>query len=259
MLDHASTFGDPDRPTVVLCHPAGATRYVWRPHADRLAAAFHVVAVDLPAHGRHPDAPFSFESAVTDVETVLEATGGVSDDPGGVAVGHSLGGHVAARAAATHESLVDGLLLAGASVDWRSPTGLALSVLNHALAGAADVAVRSERATAWLEERFGDVGDDQRPPEDVHTHGALHGLARGLRAGAFQDTRTHLQQYDGPTLLVHGTDEPLASHARTLADRIDAPLRRFDGDHQAPIHRPEAFTDVVADFAARATDPNASP
>jgi len=253
MLDHASAFGDPDRPTVVLCHPAGATRDVWRPHADRLAAAFHVVAVDLPAHGRHPDAPFSFESAVTDVETVLDGT------DGGVVVGHSLGGYVAVRTAAAHGALVDGLLLAGTSVDWRSPTGLALSVLNHALAAGADVAARSEHARAWLEPRLLDVADAQRPPADVHTHGALHGLASGLRATAFHDTPTLLAAYDGPTMLVHGTDEPLAGHASTLADRVDAPLRRFDGDHQAPIHRPDAFADLVAGFADRAIDPDADP
>lgn len=248
MLDHASAFGDPDAPTVVLLHPAGATRDVWRPHGERLREAFHVVAVDLPAHGRHPDAPFSFESAVTDVETVLD------DADGGVVVGHSLGGYVAIRVAQAHGALVDGLLLAGASVNWRSPTGLALSVLNYALAAGADVAARSDRTRTWLEARLSDVTDDQRPPEDVHTHGALHGLARGLRASAFQDTWTRLDAYDGPTTLVHGTDEPFAGHARTLADRVDAAVHRFDGDHQAPVHRPDAFADLVAEFATNVVD-----
>ena len=74
-------------------------------------------------------------------------------------------------------------------------------------------------------------------------------LADGVRATAFQDTWPILETYDGPTLIVHGTDEAFASHARELAERVDADLVRIDGDHQTPIQHPDAFGDVLADFA----------
>ncbi|MFC6953982.1 alpha/beta hydrolase [Halorubellus litoreus] len=243
MLDHASAFGDRRDPTVVLLPPAGATRHVWTPHVRRLADDYHVVAVDLPAHGTHPDASFAFESAVADVGAVLQAT------ERGVVAGHSLGGYVALRAAVAHQSRVDGLVLAGAATDFRSIPGLASSALATALSPLLDLAAHSERATNWLDDATADVRDSQRPPDDVDTHNPASALADGMRATAFQDTWPIVETYDGPTRLVHGRDEAFESHARELADRVDADLVRIDGDHQTPIQHPDAFANVLADFA----------
>ncbi|WP_227133374.1 alpha/beta fold hydrolase [Halorubellus salinus] len=244
MLDHASAFGDQRDPTVVLLPPAGATRYAWTPHARQLAADdHHVVAVDLPGHGTHPDPSFAFESAVADVGAVLQAT------ERGVVAGHSLGGYVALHAAVAHQQRVDGLVLAGAATDFRSVPGLAVSAVSTALSPVIDAIGHSERATNWLDDLTGDVRDDQRPPDDVDTHNPATALADGMRASAFQDTWPIVETYDGPTRIVHGTDEAFESHARELAERVDADLVRIDGDHRTPIQHPDAFTDVLADFA----------
>lgn len=244
MLDHASAFGDRRDPTVVLLPPAAVTRHVWTPHARQLAADdYHVVAVDLPAHGTHPDASFAFESAVADVGAVLQAT------DRGVVVGHSLGGYVALRAAVAHQSRVDGLVLANAATDFRSAPGLAVSALSTALSPVLDVLSRSERATNWLDDPISDIRDDQRPPDDVDTRNPASALADGMRATAFQDTWPLVETYDGPIRIVHGTDETFESHARELAERVDADLVRIDGDHHAPIQHPDAFARTVADFA----------
>lgn len=244
MLDHASTFGDRRDPTVVLLPPAGVTRHAWTPHARQLAVDdYHVVAVDLPGHGTHPDASFAFESAVADVGAVLQRR------ERGVVVGHSLGGYVALRAAVAHQSRVDGLVLANAATDFRAAPGLAVSAISAVLSPLVALASRSERATNWLGDPIRDVRDDQRPPDDVDTHNPAAALADGMRATAFQDTWPIVETYDGPTRIVHGTDERFASHARELAARVDADLVRIDGGHHAPIQHPDAFTDVLADFA----------
>jgi len=243
VLDHASEFGNQRQPTIVVLPPAGATRHVWTPHARRLADDWHVVAVDLPAHGTHPDDTFAFESAVADVGAVLQTT------ETGVVAGHSLGGYVALRAATAHEARVDGLLLAGAHANFRTPKGIAISALSFVFSPALDVAARSERLTAWLEARLDDTRDDQQPPEDLDVHPSPSGLAKGMRASALQRTWPHVTAYDGPTRLVHGTDEGLADHARELAARADATRVHIDGGHQAPTNDVDAFTDVLDDFA----------
>lgn len=96
MLECVRTWGDPESPTVLLLHPAGGTRHSWTPHAERLRDSYHVVAIDLPAHGIHPHDEFSFDRAVEDVGKVLENIGTA------VLVGHSQGGYVAMHAAAAH-------------------------------------------------------------------------------------------------------------------------------------------------------------
>jgi pimeloyl-ACP methyl ester carboxylesterase len=66
----------------------------------------------------------------------------------------------------------------------------------------------------------------------------------------FAQSWPDVEAYDGPTLLVQGTDDPLPSHAGRLAGRARADLRWLSGDHYVPVDDPETFTAVVARFCA---------
>lgn len=243
MLDYVRTWGDEDAPTVVLLHPAGGTRHSWTPHAEMLSDEYHVVAVDLPAHGLHPLQTFSFDRAVADVETVLEAVGSA------VLVGHSQGGYVALRAAAAHAERVDGLLLAGAAYNWRTPKMLAMNAVYLPLMRLFRAASHSSRLTDWLTERFGEADDPrQAPPDDEARHNPLRGNAEAFRAAMFQRSWRHVEAYDGPVLVAHGESEPLGDHAETLAGRADARLAWYEGGHRAPMSNTTEFTDLVEAF-----------
>lgn len=243
MLEYVRTWGDSESPTVLLLHPAGGTRHNWTPHAEALRDDYHVVAVDLPAHGIHPDDEFSFDRAVEDVGEVLEDTGPA------VLVGHSQGGYVSMQAAAAHADRVDGLLLAGADYNWRKPKMLALTAVYYPLTYVFEAISYSDRLSELVLERFGEGNDPrQQPPDGEETHDSLQGNATSFRADILQRMWPHAEAYDGPTLIAHGGEEPLQDHAERLAERADAKLVWYDGGHQAPMDDTDEFAEIVREF-----------
>jgi pimeloyl-ACP methyl ester carboxylesterase len=80
-------------PDVLLLHGGGRTYADWQTIGGLLAGdGFRAVAMDLRGHGDSGVAPWSWEAALSDVETVVEAVR--LRHP--VLIGHSLGGMVAA-------------------------------------------------------------------------------------------------------------------------------------------------------------------
>lgn len=243
MCEYVSTWGDPGAPTVLLLHPAGGTRHHWTPHAEALQDEYHVIAMDLPAHGVHPVAEFGFDRAVDDIAAILDDVGSA------VLVGHSQGGYVAMRAAAEHGECVDGLMLAGSAYNWRRPRMLVISGLFYGMSYAFDAVSASDRLRAWVTDRLSDGTDThQEPPAEEETHELLHGHAQAARASVLQRTWPAVETYDGPVLTGHGDDEPLRAHAEELAERVGADLAVYSGGHMAPMENTEEFTGLVRGF-----------
>jgi esterase len=97
----------------LLVHGFGDGLHVWSEFAERLAAEFQVLAVDLRGHGGSAwdiDKRYNVPTYTEDLQRVMEAF----PADGVVLVGHSLGAEVALRTAARDGSAVAGLLL----VDW---------------------------------------------------------------------------------------------------------------------------------------------
>lgn len=94
--------------TIVIVHALGGSRADWSATADKLAAHYRVVTVDLPGHGDSalPDS-FTFAAAGAALAQVLAA----QPAGGSVVVGHQFGGRVALAALATHPELARGLVL----------------------------------------------------------------------------------------------------------------------------------------------------
>lgn len=82
-------------PAVLLLHGAGRSLADWYAVEAAAAGRYRFVSMDLRCHGRSGDAPWSWDAVLDDVRAVLEST----DAPVVAAVGHSLGGLVAVRAA----------------------------------------------------------------------------------------------------------------------------------------------------------------
>jgi len=242
MLDYTTEWGDRNEETVVMLPSAGATRWAWSPHAERLGQRYHVVGLDLPGHGTHPLASFEFERAVEDVGTVLQDIGG------GVVVGHSMGGHVALRAAAEHEAMVDGLVAAGAAMDASAHRVKAISVLALVMAGGFRLAAEVDSLWAWVDKYLEDVPEEQQPPECVDTHDEYLALSSALRAGAFSRPWRYAEQYDGAAMIVQAENEAFGDLAEALADRMDARLVWMAGEHEAPATRPKAFVEHLDEF-----------
>jgi pimeloyl-ACP methyl ester carboxylesterase len=198
------------------------------------------VTIDLPGHGIHPDSEFTMERALADIKGVLDAVGSA------VIVGHSLGGYVAIRVAAANPERVDGLLLAGAAYNWRSPLGLGFSAAQHLQSYLFDGLSHFPRLARRFE--HGPADETQLPPPHEDTHQYSKGFAGAIRELTFRRFWPDVQAYDGPTLIIHGDEEPLARHAGGLAARAKANLRWIDGDHYAPMNDSETFTAEVTQF-----------
>lgn len=238
MLDYATEWGNRDAPTVILLAGGGGTRWLWTPHADYLCEDYHVVALDLPAHGTHPEPSFSVERAVRDVGEVLEECGR------GVLVGHSIGGQVAMEAAAAHETRVVGLFVAGVSGE-PNPLKQALMLpLTYLIGGAAHI----DSIRAWMDDKWGLDDERQLPPSSVDAHDAAIALARAGRGTLFSDPLPAAATYDGPMLLAYGKDEISRDAAEEIAERVEARLRWYEGGHSFPSRNPAGFATVFGEF-----------
>jgi pimeloyl-ACP methyl ester carboxylesterase len=126
-------------PPLVLLHPLGADRRVWRPVLDALAAERDVLAFDLPGFGASPSLP---AGAAPTPAALARALGGLLAElglAGGRAhlAGNSLGGWVALEAALAGDA---------ASVTAIAPAGL----WSRPLAPKPEIARRAARAARPL-------------------------------------------------------------------------------------------------------------
>lgn len=105
---HATHWGSADRPVVVLAHGGGANGHWWGGVGPVLAAAFHVVALDFRGHG---ESDFPERIAEGDFERDLHAVLEHLAAPDAALVGHSMGGEVVLRVAASGRARPRGAVL----------------------------------------------------------------------------------------------------------------------------------------------------
>lgn len=94
---------------LILLHGGFGSSEIFGFDVESLAAAHHVVVVDLQSHGRSPaaDRPMRFETMADDIAALIKELG---LGPSAV-MGFSLGGGVALRTAIQHPELVERLIL----------------------------------------------------------------------------------------------------------------------------------------------------
>lgn len=217
---------------------------------DDLRDTYRVVAVDLPAHGRMADRPFTIRDASDELALAIEeAAGGHA-----VVVGLSLGGYVAMDLAARRPQLVRGLVLSGATTE---PIGLlAMPFL----------------ALAWVMSRFDGPALDalnawffrsRFPPaiaEPIIAGGFWSaGGAQALRAIVGERFAPRLAAYPGPTLIVNGEWDllfRLAAGTFAHAARGARRVRLRGATHLANLDRPGAFSLAVRRFVEGLPEPD---
>lgn len=235
--------GDPGAPPVVLLHGIGVTRRQWSPQVTSLADNYRVIATDLPGHGAHRGARFTFATAADHVVRVIDAFAGGR----ALVAGVSLGGYVAIEAASRAPDRFAGLALTGCSGNPRGmrraiPAGIALF---SRLAG--------ER---WLScvngiqyrVRYGDaLGREQEAA------GFAYDAARSaLWQIRGRDFIRELRAYDGPVAIINGERDSMfrLSEVMFLAAARDATLQIVpDAGHVANLEQPEAYDRALRRFA----------
>ena len=248
---------------VVLIHGLGASTFSYRFTIPALAERFRVVALDLPGSGYStlttPDL-----SATAQVEHVAAFLDALGLDRVAL-VGHSMGGTIAQRFAATYPERVDRLVLIDAASDEQLRSGVrAGRVLGPFLPALLALVVSSP----WLHRKWlswAVYDPSHLTPEVVAGYGApgrVRGHTAALRRWLID--RAKDLPYDpsaigAPTLMVWGeADRLLRLGGRVAAERQIPNAERLvvaRAGHWAPEEQPDVVNRAILAFLARPGGP----
>jgi pimeloyl-ACP methyl ester carboxylesterase len=228
------TAGPAAAPPVLLVHGLGMSAAYWTAHTfPALAAAFRLIAPDLPGFGRSaPLARHTLDGYIRALHGLLARL--APDTPVHV-LGHSMGGQISIGLAATHPAQVRSLTLVGAAgMPWREPPWR--------------VVLRAARDGCNYQPRLLAYGWQARPPARVYRECVRMIMRDGAQAPAL------LPRITAPVLLVWGERDyqvPLA-YGRAMAHLLpNARLAVGRGLGHVPFfERPAAFHRLVAAFLA---------
>jgi pimeloyl-ACP methyl ester carboxylesterase len=234
-------------PPVVLLHGLGADARAWRSTVPALAKTAHVYALDFLGFGQSekPQTPYrvstltDFVSGFIDALQIKKAT----------VVGHSLGGWVAARLAASHPDQVDKLVLvdaAGYAEDQARLIHDFLSQLDPSTAKAAEQILNSLNSMPASDQEalrslaMSYFARRLSRPDGFATASVVESILKG------QDVLDgSLGQIKAPTLIVWGRDDQVVPLRAADAFAQDVPGARkiiLDGcGHRPQLECPAAF------------------
>ena len=260
----AVELGGDRRLPLLVCGPSLGTsaEALWSACAAMLAGDFHVVAWDLPGHGRNRE-PAATGFTVADLATaVLAMTDAVLADrgePGGsfAYAGDSVGGAVGLQLLLDAPDRVRAAVVLCAASKLGTPEGWA----ERAAAVLADGTPSLVPGSA---ERWFSPGFATREPVTATTllrsleEADAEGYAQVCRALAAWDVRDRLARIGSPVLAVAGADDAVAppAAARALADGVP------DGRsvvleavaHLAPAEAPAAVARLIREHAGVPVD-----
>ena len=250
----AGTAPVPDRPAVVFIHGAQNDHSVWTAQARALAQQdWHVLAVDLPGHGRSAGpALATVEQMAAWLLALLDAAG-IAD---AVLAGHSMGSLIALEAGYQRPAAVRALALLGST--WpmkvsdalletaRTDEAAAIDMVNlWSHASIAPAAAGSPQgfwvpgASRRLMQRLSQLN----PQQLFHTDFvACNTYANGGKAA---------QAVTCPALFVQGRRDvmtPPRSAQALVAAIPHARVVAVDCGHALMTEQPDAVTDALADF-----------
>jgi pimeloyl-ACP methyl ester carboxylesterase len=244
-------------PPVAILHGLFGSGRNWASIAQKLAARYRVLTLDLRNHGASPWADtMGYAEMADDVRTTLRGHG-VSRC---VWIGHSMGGKVAMQAALTHGAEIDRLVVVDiAPVAYPARHAPYVSAMR-----ALDLATIKRRAEA--DERLAGyvrdpaergfllqnlVFDPGKPP---HWRLNLAAIAHQMPALVGTSPVSREARYSGPALFVggEGSDYILPAYEPEIRRLFPntAVHRIANAGHWLHAEQPQAFLDIVEPFLA---------
>ncbi len=234
---------------------------VWTPFAEKLhrrLPSLPVLLLDNLGAGRSlaPPPPYSIEEMAADVLALLDHL----HLPHIHLLGHSMGGMIALHLAATHPRRVGGLLLCSSAARLSRRNALLFEHVLHGLRSGVSPEWITRELFFWLlspqtlEAPDGAARLDAlvRETMDNPFLQTLNGLAGQIRAIADFEVYGELGRIQAPTLVIHGSDDPLITPQET------APLARCIAGaklyylehtgHLPHLEAPERLLELVLEF-----------
>jgi pimeloyl-ACP methyl ester carboxylesterase len=247
------TWGDANRPPIILLHALGCHSGWWEWVAPYLAERFRVVAPDFRGHGDSSwTEDYSYDAYAADVEALAATLG--ADPP--LLVGHSMGAYVALTVAARGVVKPEGVVVAD----------MKTSASTEELAGLAAASQRPGRTFATLDAAVSRY--QLAPPEHCVPAERLAAVARqcyrelpdGTWAEKFDRRALAIgplapldlaARIRCPMLVMRGERSSLmlSEPARYLARAAGAPLVELPGlFHHLPLENPAGFAEAILKY-----------
>jgi len=242
------TAGANTRPAVVLLHAIATSSALWDPQIEVLAERFHVIALDLPGHGRSAAPPFagSIEDYAVAVLATLDAMG---VERFGV-VGLSFGSSIAQTMAVMARERVTSAVLAGGTAYPPPPVqemwrGRAAGARRDGMGGQVDDILARWFTPAFLVSAKARVDTIRQ----LVLATPAEGYALAAEAIAGLDNRAILSRITCPTVVVAGEHDvavPIEA-LETIARAVpNSRLERVNAAHLMNVEAARQFTDLVA-------------
>lgn len=217
---HVRDSGPRDAPAIVMMHGFGASLHTFEAWANALAQS-RVVRFDLPGSGLtgpDPTGDYSDARSLAVLEALLDDLGIVR----ATLVGHSIGGRIAWKFAATHPERVDRLILV-APDGFASPgfeygkapkvpalVGIMTRILPQAL-------LRMNLAPGYADPGSLTDGLVTRYHDLIRAPGVRRALLERMRQTVLEDPLPYLRRIEAPTLLLWGEQDAMIP-VRNAAD-----------------------------------------
>lgn len=249
---HYRTWGDPQKPTLLLLHALACHNGWWKWVAPFLEKEFYIVAPDLRGHGSSAWADsYRFGDYAKDVEELANTFEGPY-----TIVGHSMGGYVGLKVASRGIRPPSALLIADMKID--SP--------DEELTGLHKAAQKSGRTYETLQDAVANYKllppKHTAPMERVEqiAKECYHQLEDGHWGERFDRRALAIENVESialarkvscPTWIVRAKESLVMPNegAEELARITDGQLYEMEGAyHHLPLEVPEAFASLIRHF-----------
>jgi pimeloyl-ACP methyl ester carboxylesterase len=235
---------------LLLYHGLTGSGERWRDtgYIAGLAEAYRLILIDARGHGQsdkpHDQDAYGRRRQATDVVAVLNDL----DTATARVWGHSMGGDVALTLGRHHPDRVSALVVTG-----YSPFAAAGDEAAEMAAWATDLQSGIEGFVTGYERRHGVLPDDARARWLTNDGEALAACVASMIVESDGSQVADLAAIETPVMLLVGTEEPFADHARKAAALLPrgtyVPLEGLD--HVQTFFRSDLVMPLVREFLAR--------
>lgn len=264
--------GKPDGPPLVLLHGmAENSAYFWRPLIEEFEAEYRIIAVDLLGYGESSKPMWGYDPE-NHIRLYLELMNYLNIKPVTL-VGHSLGGIISARLAATYPEYVSKLILYDTPVPKglfgntklavRMPKSAVLNIAPLTIPGVGLLADYLPKGTQVKRVFLRNIlkawkvpFDQSRLSEELidhHMSSSVFVLEQSVRAlFVFHNLEVYLRHITAPTLIMAGDNDVLLPSRRVQQLREMIPQAEVhiipDAGHLSLLDQPTIFCQRLRQF-----------